>query len=153
MIDIKSLENGFLIENKFYFTWEHTLHQYINLRKLVWPEMNYGIKSNFIIDYPWEYDIQDIFFNVYAGDENKLNYFIKFEDKKIAIIQNPKAVEKDFFENVEYCIYTEDFTQNVLDKMEYEGEAINLNQLDLQNDDASEDEVEINNEIENEQDN
>lgn len=131
MIDIKKLENGFLIENKFYFTDtdEHTLHKYINLRQLLWNDMNFGIKSNFIIDYPWEYDIQDISFNVYLWDENKLNYFIKYDSKYIAIIQNPKAVEKEHFQNVEYCIYTDDYTSNVLEKMEYEWESFNLNQF------------------------
>ncbi len=132
-MEIKKLENGFLIENKFYFTdtEEHTLHEYINLRRTLWPNMNFGSKSNFIIDYPGEYDIQNISFNVHLWDENKLNYFIKYNDIYIAIIQNPKAVEKDHFENVEYCIFTDDYTGKVLEKMEYEWQSFNLNQIDV----------------------
>ena len=125
-MNLKNLWDWFLIENKIYFTNGECNGDYINLASKKWMDMNYGCHDVFTIDYPWEYDKENIFVVCYAWDEDKLNYFIRIDNQNIALIQNPKMVEKEEFQDVKICLYNDDMTVKSLEKLEYEGKSIKL---------------------------
>ncbi len=75
MVNVK-LKNGFLIEGKLLFGFEHNDPKYINLASEPGDDMRYEKLDYALVDYPGEYDIQDIGIECFLGTNNKLNYVI-----------------------------------------------------------------------------
>ena len=94
MVNVK-FKNGFLIENKFLFNFDHPEAKYINLALEPGSDMRYEKLDYPLVDYPGEYDIQDIGIECFLGANNKLNYVINMNDKKIGIIQSADVLELD----------------------------------------------------------
>jgi hypothetical protein len=86
------------------------------------------------IEYPGEYHFfvkdypEGIYFTVLEGENRKLNYLIeKINDKIVAYIQNPKLLEEsEIYENVEVWLFEDPAVEEMLDKLEYEGERIKI---------------------------
>lgn len=124
MIKIENLWNGYLIEDKIFFTnWEYQ-SDYINLAYFKWESVKFWVANRFLIDFPWEYDIDDIFFKVYEWRDNKLNYFFRLNGENVFLIQDPQIVEREENERIDCWLYLDENTEKILDKLELEWERI-----------------------------
>lgn len=130
MLKIEKLNSWYLIEDKIMFNPSEFMDNYINIMAVRWQDMNYGKASNFKIDFPWEYDKESYFFKVYEWEDWKLNYFIRFADKRIALILTPWIIEKEQFEDIDCWVFDNDYTNSILDKLEIEWERINLSTIE-----------------------
>ncbi|MEF2175764.1 MAG: hypothetical protein V3575_04805 [Candidatus Absconditabacteria bacterium] len=126
MIKIENTGTGYLIEDKILFTNGEYDGGYINLAHFKGESVKFGVANRFLIDFPGEYDIDDIFFKVYEGKENKLSYFFRLNGINIFLIQDPQIVERVENERIDCWLYLEETTEGILDKLELEGERIKL---------------------------
>lgn len=121
MVNVK-FKNGFLIENKLLFGFEKADPKYINLSLEPGVDMRYEKLAYALVDYPGEYDIQWIGIECFLGANNKLNYILTINDKKIGIIQSPDVLELDAIGEVKFRLYQDDKIANKIDQLELEGE-------------------------------
>ncbi|MEI6672783.1 MAG: hypothetical protein WCL02_05670 [bacterium] len=113
-------KNGFLIENKLLFGFETTDPKYINLALEPGGDMRYEKLDYALVDYPGEYDIQGIGIECFLGTNNKLNYIIMINDKKIGIIQSADVLDIDQVSDVKVRLYQDDKVANKIDQLELE---------------------------------
>ncbi|MCX6825182.1 MAG: hypothetical protein NTY80_03065 [candidate division SR1 bacterium] len=121
MVNIK-FKNGFLIEGKFLFGFETPDAKYINLALEPGIDMRYEKLEYPLVDYPGEYDIQGIGIECFLGANNKLNYILSVEDKKIGIIQSVDVLDLDVLGSVKIRLYQDDKILNKIDQLELEGQ-------------------------------
>ena len=121
MVNVK-FKNGFLIENKLLFGFETTDPKHINLALEPGDDMRYDKLEYALVDYPGEYDIQWIGIECFLGANNKLNYVLTLNDKKIGIIQSPDVLDLDEVGEVSFRLYQDDKIANKIDQLELEGE-------------------------------
>jgi hypothetical protein len=84
--------------------------------------MRYDKLEYALVDYPGEYDIQGIGIECFLGANNKLNYVVTINDKKIGIIQSPDILDLDEVGEVKVRLYQDDKIANKMDQLEFEGE-------------------------------
>jgi hypothetical protein len=99
--------------------------KYINCMLHLGQDMHYGKDATTLIDYPGEYDLQDIIFTVKAGKGNELNYLINDGRKTYAFVQTEDALNDEDF-NADYRLFTNQHIAKMIDKMELEGEKVDL---------------------------
>ena len=121
MIKIK-VGNGFIIENKLLFGFETPDPKYINLALEPGSDMRYETLEYALVDYPGEYDIQWIIIECFLGANNKLNYVITHDDKKIGIIQSVDVLDLNWVWDVKFRLYQDDKILQKIDQLELEGE-------------------------------
>lgn len=121
MVNVK-FKNGFLIENKLLFNFENPDTKYINLALEPWSDMRYEKLDYALVDYPGEYDIQGIGIECFLGQNNKLNYIIHLENKKIGIIQSVEVLDLSEVGEVNFRLYQDDKIANKMDQLELEWE-------------------------------
>ncbi len=121
MVNVK-FKNGFLIENKLLFGFETPDKKYINLALEPGNDMRYENLDYSLVDYPGEYDIQDIGIECFLGANNKLNYLLTLGNKKIWIIQSADVLDLDEVGEVNSRLYQDDKIANKIDQLELEGE-------------------------------
>jgi len=118
MVDIKLEWEWFLIEKKVLF-WATQPHQdYVNLALEVWEDVVTERLPHAIIEYPWEYDIMWVWAKVFLWKDNKLNYLLNINWKKIWIIQTPKILEEDEVTGMDRWLYLDDAVEKRLDQLE-----------------------------------
>lgn len=118
MVDIKLEWEWFLIEKKVLF-WATQPHpDYVNLALEVWDDVVTERLPHAIIEYPWEYDIMWIWAKVLLWKDNKLNYLLNIDWKKIGIIQTPKILEEDEVTGMDWWLYLDDAVEKRLDQLE-----------------------------------
>lgn len=118
MVDIKLEGEWFLIEKKVLF-WATQPHpDYVNLALEVWDDVVTERLPHAIIEYPWEYDIMWIWAKVFLWKDNKLNYLLNIDWKKIWIIQTPKILEEDEVTGMDWWLYLDDAVEKRLDQLE-----------------------------------
>ena len=118
MVDIKLEGEWFLIEKKVLF-WATQPHpDYVNLALEVWDDVVTERLPHAIIEYPWEYDIMWIWAKVFLWKDNKLNYLLNIDWKKIWIIQSPKILEEDEVTGMDWRLYLDDAVEKRLDQLE-----------------------------------
>lgn len=118
MVDIKLEWEWFLIEKKVLF-WATQPHpDYVNLALEVWDDVVTERLPHAIIEYPWEYDIMWIWAKVFLWKDNKLNYLLNIDWKKIWIIQTPKILEEDEVTGMDWWLYLDDAVEKRLDQLE-----------------------------------
>lgn len=118
MVDIKLEGEWFLIEKKVLF-WATQPHpDYVNLALEVWDDVVTERLPHAIIEYPWEYDIMWIWAKVFLWKDNKLNYLLNIDWKKIWIIQSPKILEEDEVTWMDWRLYLDDAVEKRLDQLE-----------------------------------
>jgi hypothetical protein len=118
MVDIKLEWEWFLIEKKVLF-WATQPHpDYVNLALEVWEDVVTERLPHAIIEYPWEYDIMWIWAKVFLWKDNKLNYLLNIDWKKIWIIQTPKILEEDEVTGMDWWLYLDDAVEKRLDQLE-----------------------------------
>jgi len=121
MIKIK-VGNGFLIDNKVLFGFETPDTKHINLAMEPGDDMRYETLEYALVDYPGEYDIQWIIIECFLGANNKLNYVISIDDKKIGIIQSADVLDLNEVGDVKFRLYQDDKILQKIDQLELEGE-------------------------------
>lgn len=118
MVDIKLEWEWFLIEKKVLF-WATQPHpDYVNLASEVWEDVVTERLPHAIIEYPWEYDIMWVWAKVFLWKDNKLNYLLNINWKKIGIIQTPKILEEDEVTWMDWWLYLDDAVEKRLDQLE-----------------------------------
>lgn len=126
MVDIKLEWEWFLIEKKVLF-WATQPHpDYVNLALEVWDDVVTERLPHAIIEYPWEYDIMWIWAKVFLWKDNKLNYLLNIDWKKIWIIQTPKILEEDEVTGMDWWLYLDDAVEKRLDQLEMVGKKLKL---------------------------
>lgn len=132
MVDIKLEWEWFLIEKKVLF-WATQPHpDYVNLALEVWEDVVTERLPHAIIEYPWEYDIMWIWAKVFLWKDNKLNYLLNIDWKKIWIIQTPKILEEDEVTGMDWWLYLDDAVEKRLDQLEMVGKKLKLVVADWQ---------------------
>ncbi len=121
MVNVK-FKNGFLIENKLLFGFEHPNLKHINLASEPGEDMRYEKLDYALIDYPGEYDIQWVGIECFLGQNNKLNYIIHLETKNIGIIQSVDVLDLSEVGEVNVWLYQDDKIANKIDQLELEWE-------------------------------
>jgi hypothetical protein len=121
MVTVK-FKNGFLIEHKLLFGFEKPDPKYINLALEPGGDMRYEKLDYALVDYPGEYDIQEISIECFLGANNKLNYILTVSGKKIGIIQSPDVLEMDEVGEVSFRLYQDDKIAKKIDQLELEWE-------------------------------
>ncbi len=119
MVNVK-FQNWFLIEHKLLFGFETPDTKYINLALEPGGDMRYEKLDYALIDYPGEYDIQWVSIECFLGANNKLNYILAIEGKKIGIIQSPDVLDLDEVGEVSYRLYQDDKIASKIDQLELE---------------------------------
>ncbi len=130
MTTITAINDWFLLDNKLLFGSSQPENKYINLAKTIGEDMRYQKLEYELVDYPGEYDIQNITIQVFLGKNDLLNYLIVYKNKRIALLQSPDILEStaDFAVAQEW-IYTDDTVLAKLEQLEVEWEKIKLEQL------------------------
>lgn len=118
MVDIKLEGEWFLIEKKVLFGATQPHPDYVNLALEVWDDVVTERLPHAIIEYPWEYDIMWIWAKVFLWKDNKLNYLLNIDWKKIWIIQTPKILEEDEVTGMDWWLYLDDAVEKRLDQLE-----------------------------------
>ena len=132
MVDIKLEWEWFLIEKKVLF-WATQPHpDYVNLALEVWEDVVTERLPHAIIEYPGEYDIMWIWAKVFLWKDNKLNYLLNINWKKIGIIQTPKILEEDEVTWMDWWLYLDDAVEKRLDQLEMVGKKLKLVVADWQ---------------------
>jgi hypothetical protein len=120
--------NGFLLGKKIYFMTEDGAQEdakYINLAVKLGDDMHYGNHETRLIDYPGEYDIDGISIHALAGKAGEMNYLIDDGQKAYAFVQTEDALNDEDF-NADFRLFTDAHIAKTLDKMEMEGEKVDL---------------------------
>ena len=127
MTTITTVNDWFLLNNKFLFGASENSDKYINLTKAIWDDMRYKKLEYVLIDYPGEYDVEGNSIRCFVGVNSLLNYLISFDGKRIALIQSPDALENNAeFAVAQEWLYTDDAVLAKLEQLEVEGEKIKL---------------------------
>ena len=132
MVDIKLEWEWFLIEKKVLFWATQSHPDYVNLALEVWEDVVTERLPHAIIEYPWEYDIMWIWAKVFLWKDNKLNYLLNIDWKKIGIIQTPKILEEDEVTGMDWWLYLDDTVEKRLDQLEMVGKKLKLVVADWQ---------------------
>lgn len=115
-------KNWFLIENKLLFAFESPDPKYINLALEPGEDMRYEKLWYALVDYPGEYDIQGFVINCFLGKNNKLNYILTINNKKIGVIQSIDVLDLNEVGEVGFWLYQDDKIANKIDQLELEWE-------------------------------
>ncbi len=134
MVNFKIEADGYLIENKFLYSFSQPNWKYINLDIVIWDDMTYDKIDYNIINFPWEYDIKWNRIICLVWKDNKLNYLVFMKQKKFWVIQSPDILESDEIQNMEYWLYTNDSVEKKIDQLELEWEKIKLEESTTVND-------------------
>jgi len=117
-----TFKNWFLIENTVLFGFVSPNSAYINLALEPGDDMRYEKLDYALVDYPGEYDIQWIVIDCFLGSNNKLNYIVTLNSKKIWIIQSVDVLDLNEVGEVQYRLYQDDKIANKIDQLELEWE-------------------------------
>lgn len=115
-------KDGFVIDHKLFYGYTEPNKKYINLAQSVGADMRYEKLDYQLIDYPGEYDIQDIGIECFLGADQKLNYIITLPNKRVGLIQSLDVLDLDEVGKVNFWLYTDDRVANKIDQLELEGE-------------------------------
>lgn len=113
-------DGWFLIEKKVLFGAGSLNSDYINLGLQEGDAMLYDKALNILIDYPGEYDIQDMFIKAFVDKTGKLNYIVTEGKNSFAIVQSPRALDEEEVSEAATIYYTDDTVEKMLDKLEIE---------------------------------
>lgn len=115
-------KDWFIIDHKLFYWYTEPNKKYINLAQTMGDDMRYDKLDYNLIDYPGEYDINEVGIQCFLGADQKLNYIIDLPSKRIGIIQSVDVLELDEVGNVNFWLYTDDRIVNKIDQLELEGE-------------------------------
>jgi|GEM_PF-3324380 len=132
-VNVQKQNDGYLLEGKFYICFAKPHKSHINLMATKGEPMRYqdadAEVSTFIIDYPGEYDKDEVSIKVAEDQGGALNYLLKYNNQIVAFVQSASALDDEDFTNAKYRLYVDPFIAKTIDKMELEGEKIDLTTL------------------------
>lgn len=108
-----------LIIDDFLVIWESATEDQVLLSTRIWLDMHYKKTNYKHIDYPWEYEFDEIYVTC-TNDEGKLNYKIKLKDKYLCYVQSNKFVKDSFVEDAEDLFVTSDDLVQKFAKTDFE---------------------------------
>lgn len=76
------LDGGYQIEKSLFFGYAYVHNGLINLASEVGEDMRYHKGDISIIDYPGEYDLKGRTIKAFVGQNKKLNYLVRGNNKK-----------------------------------------------------------------------
>lgn len=118
MVNIKLESGWFLVEDRVLFWADAPSSDHVNLALEAWPDIVTERLPHALIEYPWEYDIMWIWARVLLWKDNKLNYLLNIDWKKIGIIQTPKILEEDEVSDMDARLYLDESVEKRLDQLE-----------------------------------
>lgn len=127
MINIEQTEQGVIVNNKFCFT--HSTEKqsdYFTLVLTCGEDVVYGIPQKEFINYPGEYQQDNMTIYCILSSDTTLNYIIKSVNTVFALVQDAKAVSADVFEDVTDVIALGDNVSNQLQKLDLQCNIISL---------------------------
>ena len=129
-VHIQKHNDGYLLEGKFYICFSEPHASHINLMTVKGEDMTYNDDSKkqwpFVIDYPGEYDKDEVSIKVVADKWGALNYLLKYNNQVVAFVQSTQALDDEDFTNAKYRLYVDPFIAKTVDTMELEWEKIDL---------------------------
>lgn len=132
-VNVQKQSDGYLLEGKFYICFSKPHKSHINLMTTKGEDMHYADddKKNeeFVIDYPGEYDKDEVAIKVVEDKGGALNYLLKYNNQVVAFVQSAQALDDEDFTAAKYWLYVDPFIAKTIDKMELEGEKIDLTKL------------------------
>jgi hypothetical protein len=132
-INVQKHNDGYLLEGKFYICFGKPHKSHINLMTTKGEDMQYADaddKDNvFVIDYPGEYDKDEVAIKVVEDKGGALNYLLKYNNQVVAFVQSASALDDEDFTSAKYRLYVDPFIAKAIDKSELEGEKIDLTKL------------------------
>jgi hypothetical protein len=129
MIKIEKQKNGYLVGEKFFIPeWNEIETGKITLSLTNGEPMSYDKNNKKIINFPGSYEIEDCNISVFETNWS-LNFFVKDGEESFAFIQNPTVLEKEEFGAIANRIYREDSIHEALLRMEFDGDKINLSDI------------------------
>lgn len=133
-VNIQKHNDGYLMEGLMYICFSTPDKKYVNLMTTQGEDMVYtGEKDTdktFIIDYPGEYEKDNVTIKVVADKGGALNYLLKYNNQIVAFVQSASALDDEDFTAAKYWLYADPFIAKTIDKMELEGEKIDLTKLE-----------------------
>ncbi len=126
MIKTKEHNWWILIENKVLFWAEEIDKKYINLLKEEWEDMIYDNLDYYQIEFPWEYNIEDIDIKCFSSKKWLLDFVLNIKWKKIAILQTKSLLKNSEIWKIEYRLYTDPKLEQKIEQIELEWEKIFL---------------------------
>ena len=118
MVNIKLEAGWFLIEDKVLFGASEPSQNHVNLALEAGPDIVVERLPHALIEYPGEYDIMWVWARVLLWKDNKLNYLLNLDWKKIGIIQTPKILESDEVSDMDAWIYMDEAVEKRIDQLE-----------------------------------
>ena len=91
----------------------------LTLRLIQWDSVIYNPTDDLMIEYPGEYELAG--YNVIAftaTNSEKLNYMIRFSNKRVAYIQDAKALEHDEVADMDIWYVTTSELKDVIERRE-----------------------------------
>lgn len=119
MVKIENYEGGYLIGDVVVIG-AHSKDK-ITLATEKGPAMNYGIHDLKTVDFPGEYDINDVAINCFEA-EDMLSYIIRIDDQQVAILQNSAILEVANFDGVDEWVCANSSIKEELENLELEGD-------------------------------
>ena len=123
MINIEQKWNAWLIDNQILFGSSGEAKVTLRLEK--WEEMRYGKTQTNIVEFPWEYDIAGVSVVCFEADK-KLSYVLAWNGDRVALLQNPAALEVASFDSIDTWICVDEAVKEEVERLEMEGEVIVL---------------------------
>lgn len=129
-VNVQKHNDGYLLEGKFYICFGKPHASHINLMTTKGDDMTYSDgkakSTGFVIDYPGEYDKDEVTIKVVEDKGGALNYLLKYNNQVVAFVQSVTALDDEDFTSAKYWLYADPFIAKTIDKMELEGEKIDL---------------------------
>lgn len=128
MLDIRQENDMVIVNDAFCFTNTSTnLEQdFITCCLTCWEDVQYGEPNIRYIDYPGEYQQDNMVIICTMSKDNKLNYVIKSVKEKFAFVQDAKAANADAFEGVTDVIAYGENVSLQLQKLDLECEITDI---------------------------
>ncbi len=119
MVKIDTLDEGYLIGDVVVIG--ATSKDKITLAATKGPVMNYGIHDLKTVNFPGEYDINDVAITCFEADD-VLSYIVRIDDQQVALLQNSAILEVANFDGVDERVCANASIKEELESLELEGE-------------------------------
>ena len=125
-MEIKKVWENIQFWPKIFFStdWE-IKEKAINLFSTVWKSIPKEKRTEFIIDYPGEYEKYDIYIQAMVWNTDRLNFFVfdNEDNTSFAFIQDPSILEKvDLARYPEKWLYIDDIIADQIERLWFEWE-------------------------------
>ena len=119
---VVKFEDGYKIADRILYGVSVNHKWFINCKVNIGPAMHYDKHEFTVIDFPGEYDIDGVLIDSVTTKDDGLHYVFQLPKKKYVIV-NKKWVLKDMDTNGVDCFFsTNDKMQEILEKLEYDGD-------------------------------